>query len=240
MIRRKNAFTLIELLVVISIVAVLIAIMLPALSSAKHGARVMACAANLRQIGLAWQTYLMDNGFVFPVPPSNLNNWHLFYGGKHPSIHPANFPQARFLNPYVGHREKNAKGSEVFRCTEDRDIRFPDGSTHTDGYPTYEYYGNSYPANFYLLNMHLKSSDPRREYAVLVDAIEHNLAKMVLAGDFQWYYSVTDASWDAHFHNRHDQMNLLFLDGHVAYTQTIRGEAVTDSYIIPINFAADE
>lgn len=57
----RHGFTLIELLVVISIVALLIALLLPALGQARATARVVSCGANLRQIGIANQSYAPDN-----------------------------------------------------------------------------------------------------------------------------------------------------------------------------------
>lgn len=69
--RRENnlrpAFTLVELLVVIGIVAVLIAILLPALSVARANSRAVACLSNLRQMAVAAQAYCNDNGGRFPV-----------------------------------------------------------------------------------------------------------------------------------------------------------------------------
>jgi prepilin-type N-terminal cleavage/methylation domain-containing protein len=56
-----EAFTLIELLVVISVVALLMAILLPALSRARNQARAVACQANLRQWGLSLNLYTQDN-----------------------------------------------------------------------------------------------------------------------------------------------------------------------------------
>ncbi len=56
--RIKRAFTLIELLVVISIISLLVAILLPALSSARETSRTLQCATNQKQLGLAMQNYV--------------------------------------------------------------------------------------------------------------------------------------------------------------------------------------
>lgn len=73
--RARPAFTLVELLVVIGIIAVLIAILLPAINSARKSAYTAQCASNLRQIGMAMRLYLEAHKQRFPPWHPNGGLW---------------------------------------------------------------------------------------------------------------------------------------------------------------------
>src|SRR2546423_8589432 len=66
---RRRAFTLVELLVVIAILAILMALLLPALASARAQGRKAVCISNLHQIGIALQAYALDNNGRIPYGP---------------------------------------------------------------------------------------------------------------------------------------------------------------------------
>ena len=95
--KRKQGFTLVELLVVISIIALLMAVLLPAMNKAREQARRAVCANNVKQIGIAMIAYTSDSD-VMP-----------FYGGKDPTLK-GNFysatPQDSERHPYVVFRNQ--------------------------------------------------------------------------------------------------------------------------------------
>jgi len=81
----RKAFTLIELLVVIAIIAILAAMLLPALSRAKETARKISCVNKLRQLGLSMQMYADDSHGFYP-PRVYSNTWASVLQGSYQNL----------------------------------------------------------------------------------------------------------------------------------------------------------
>ncbi|MGA2656211.1 MAG: prepilin-type N-terminal cleavage/methylation domain-containing protein [Verrucomicrobiota bacterium] len=220
-------FTLIELLVVIAIIAILAAMLLPALARAKAKALRTQCASNLKQQAVACMLYAGNFGDLLPsvdaaepVDPDPAGTgavatyWN--YGGKQGTEYYGNL---RLVNPYVGQNSQvntnSGGGAFVFKCPSDNGALkawWPD-----DRKPTvFDCFGMSY-----LYNSSADDNDGDNGlYEKKTTAILH-ASKVILVNDYPCSVHFLNVAvfqfsyW--HDTKRLGYGNVAFVDGHVQY-----------------------
>jgi prepilin-type N-terminal cleavage/methylation domain-containing protein/prepilin-type processing-associated H-X9-DG protein len=139
-----SAFTLVELLVVIGIIAILVALLLPALQGARRQAAVVQCASNMRQISMAMLMYIDAYKGKFP-PVSALDSSTTDIKVAYPrgwwwpnELVRGNFIKAPsvYAGPGATTARKNYNSSNVFRCPEGIPQEYAGASNGAATYPT--------------------------------------------------------------------------------------------------------
>ncbi len=233
--RYPSGFTLIELLVVISVISLLLAVLLPALNTAKRLTRRAVCQANLKQIAMAWLSYLEDSDGAFC---QGINMNHLFGGWEGTGFGSLDRPLNRYagLDPNIVTED----GARLFRCPSDSGGIF--------GLPpqelAYQYFGNSYQTNLFLIgpsatgppsprHMDLHSEINNRLRGLKLTAVSTTTTLLPLVGDNNWI-----CEWNPlmpsseHWHGKPFCHNLAFLDGHVDFIKVLKGLYVAPEYSV--------
>jgi prepilin-type N-terminal cleavage/methylation domain-containing protein len=189
--KKVRAFTLIELLVVIAIIAILSAMILPAISTAREKGRQTACLGNLRQVNLAIQLYAddaEDSLPVLPIPNPYPNGVGAYY--------------KQLVKKYAGLSGPVSSTEKVFICPSDRRIY----KQVNDAYTSYTF--NGYEVG--------PGSIPRITGKKLGNV--HAPDKAVLVAEWPSFFGGTWHPWKEIKYP--DAPNIVsFVDGHVAKTK---------------------
>lgn len=211
---KKTNFTLIELLVVIAIIAILAAMLLPALSSARARARASACASNLKQNGMAFAIYQMNNNdwsaLNYYKTAGTTRTWSEFTFGKYNEPGYTGVLGESTRCPSVAHPEGvhqnhqqyiyGALGFVPTKDTPGKKFAEKSANAFTDG-------GGSATASLFVRTSKLASA---AEFPMLADSLRED-AKY---GKVQHYTFKADGSQGALNLLHSNRANVLFADGH--------------------------
>jgi prepilin-type N-terminal cleavage/methylation domain-containing protein/prepilin-type processing-associated H-X9-DG protein len=206
----RCAFTLVELLVVIGIISVLISILLPTLAGARKNAQKVQCLSNLRQIGMAFQTYAADNKGSYPVASA----WNVmgkvgtqrlggspYYDDQNGStgwVGDRNISTSAY-NDGIRPLNKYLVNKEVVHCPADSGD--PRGDVASIGYQVscYDSYGTSYFVQWQesFFGVRYVTADPSNPFSIkYVDPpLPHtpmksgqfkNASRKIIASDWNW------------------------------------------------------
>lgn len=197
---RRLGLTLLELLVVIALISILTALLLPTLSRARESAWRTSCANNLRQIGMAFEMYLLENNETYPFaqdPVSTNPTYWLWMGrGWRP-----------VLEPYI----PRGSGPGVFWCPTDPRAELRYSST------SYAYSMAFYHSPEQINEMTETAATYTNPLPPVPQGVSQVLypSKKVLAGE--WFANHSAFSTDVGWFGTGGSRLYLFADGHVEY-----------------------
>ena len=207
-----SGFTLIELLVVVSIIALLVAILLPALSAARDAAKAVLCATRMHSIGLAGQMYVADNSKRLPYaydwsPTENQGRgpwcWPGAWAGQYMGLE-------RYSELAVGNGNWQTMAKQYFSC--------PARNKHpvVPGYDVFSYGMNVWCGMLWWgYPMRRESELKNPSGTVMLLDVEGIWPPNAGAGDGAKFYLTGPDAWaDSYAYRHRDTLNVLFLDGH--------------------------
>ena len=210
--REGGAFTLIELLVVIAIIAILAALLLPALAGARQKALTLRCMSNQSQIGKAFFMYTEDSISYYP----EISDW-ASTGGKDGTYDVYTAATNRPLNTYV------AKSYEVFHCPSDKGDFWSLAARGVNCTNCYYQYGNSYLTEFgfdyFQVKMVCGPTWDRSIRSIKSTEVGIKPTTKIIQGDWIWHANrdVTAARGQWHNFRGMSRMMMLFGDTHTQY-----------------------
>ncbi len=239
----SHLFTLIELLVVIAIIAILAAILLPALNSARERGRQTGCVSNLKQMTSAFSQYIDDNADYFPSVPTTMEQSDLntHFAGKLGLVgfSPYNDKtKPRYLNPYIG---LPYSGNDLTTdinpgatlCPSDEPTHSLTSPYTPNGSYTYsDAWGNSYVynASCYSIN---KTDTTYALNRCKASAVTASPSLLAVVGDRTMflYWNFARVPVERYYtHGREEKSNIGFFDGHVANVPIEPQQVTTANY----------
>lgn len=215
----RRAFTLIELLVVIAIIAILAAMLLPALGKAKARAQGVRCLSNVKQLQLAWQLYTDDNNNVIPPSAGGAPTTNQSWCAGNFMDQPADRTNIELIkNSLLG---RLASNPGIYKCPGDTtdNVRSISENCAMNGDDA------DLMANFVFFKK-TTSIPSATQYFVFIDESSTTIDNAHFRIDFnQNYAAATVRDQPATYHGRSG--NMSFVDGHVA-ARRWRASPVTD------------
>jgi len=243
---RARGFSLVELSISVLIIAVLIGLLAPMLKLAGDVSRRTLCAGNLRQMSIGWQLYLEENQ-QFPqyisgqIGTPSGPDWEYagveFVGTERQPVLDSDRPINNYLFDEAISRGR--RFSELFHCPSDRGVFERGGppnraklSVLPGAKTCFEFFGNSYRANPYLLDSTAAGIDQLGRPLRVSEVAHVGAERLLLVGDPVWYYATRrqsdpDAPLDASWHMDLDSGNMLALDGSVRFLNFRSGKGFT-------------